>query len=139
MMRYIIENGEGYQVEGKKAYKVSFDLDRKMIINDKEKIDVEGKKTYSYNELVKKLNVDYFNSKEKENLSKDDEVLKLEEEKEILIAKVEELQKQNEELNAKVEELSNQEQPKEPIEGETQEAGTTPLEGFEKLNVKEKK
>lgn len=87
---YIIENGSAYLIDGNKAYKVKFDLNKSMTFDKENAIDVEGHQKYTYDEVLKKLNIDY-------NI-----ILKRQE----LVNKVNESSTVKE-LNAKIEELTN--------------------------------
>lgn len=62
---YLIEEGKAYFVKGDKAYEVSFDLDKKMKIDEEKSIDVKNQPKYSYDVMYRKLNVDYMVEKEK--------------------------------------------------------------------------
>lgn len=77
MMRYVIENGEAYQIREDKGYKVSFNLNREMNVDEEDSIDIKGKPTYSLYEIERKLNVDYNIAQEKAKLLKEAELKEL--------------------------------------------------------------
>ena len=82
---YTIQNGKGYKIEGNKAYGVKFYLDGKVVLVEDDIIDItENQKVYSYNEIIKKLNVKYM--------------------LEQAIQKKDKVSNQNEELNATLQE-----------------------------------
>lgn len=105
---YIIEEGKAYFVKGKKAYAISFGLDKKMKIDEKDSIDVENQPKYSYDVMYRKMNVDYMVEQEKASQGDNAEINALKKENEELIARVKELEalaKEKEALKAEVEEL----------------------------------
>ena len=119
-MNYIIEKGNAYSIKGDKAYKVEFALDGSMKISDKEKdaIDVKGKAKYTYDEVLKKLNVKYMIQKaleEQEMPVRDEKLIEeikaLKEEKEGLDAYIKELEEEI--ANLKAEKLTSEENPEE--------------------------
>ena len=56
---YIIEQGKAYQIEGDVAYQIKFDCNGSMSIDKENEIEVENKTKYSYEEMYRKLNVEY--------------------------------------------------------------------------------
>lgn len=60
-MKFIIKDGEAYLIQGDSAVKVEFDLEKKMNLSKdkKDKIDVEDETKYTYDEVLRKLNVNY--------------------------------------------------------------------------------
>lgn len=57
---FIIENNDAYIIDGNCAKLVQFTIDKEMEISDKDILeDIEGKQKYTYDEVLRKLNVDY--------------------------------------------------------------------------------
>lgn len=96
---YIIEEGRPYIVKGKKAYGVSFGDNGKMVINEEE-IEVSGQKTFSYDEIIRKFNVEYMvqqRKKELEKMADESEELKA------IRAELEEIKSERDALKAELE------------------------------------
>ena len=110
---YIIENGKGYSINGDKAYKIIFDLDGGMKVDEEDFIEVENQKQISYEEMFKKLNIQYMIEQAKIKKSKKENES---EELKQLEAKNEELSRIIEELNEKIKklELENEELKQQP-------------------------
>lgn len=122
MDRYIIENGKAYLVVGKEAYRVSFDKNGKMIANEKEIINVKGKNKYTYDELIRKFNVNLIIKKENAKKKLLDNLDKVSKEK------IDNLQEEVSTLNniilekdKKIEELESLLQSLETVSGENSE------------------
>ncbi len=98
---YIIEQGKAYQIDGDVAYQIKFGCDGSMSIDKENEIEVENKPKYTYEEMYRKLNVEYmieqFSAKKEEEAKYKNLLSQIEE----LKAKVEELTKENKELKAK--------------------------------------
>lgn len=116
---YLIENGKGYSIKDDKAYKVTFGTEGKMKVDENDFIEVENQPKYTYDELIRKLNVAYMleQAKIKANKSQNEseELKALREENEGLNLKIEELKNKIAEL-----ELENEELKKVPEKEETQ-------------------
>ena len=70
---YIIENGVAYLIDNKNAYEIGFDISKKMIINKEKSIKYVGQPIYTYDEILKKLNINYnINAKISEITNKQD-------------------------------------------------------------------
>jgi hypothetical protein len=94
---YLIVNGKGYSINGDKAYKVTFGTEGKMKVDENDFIEVGNQPKYTYDELIRKLNVAYMIEQAKLKASKSQN------ESEELRA----LREENENLNLQVEELKN--------------------------------
>lgn len=57
MKNYLIENGKAYQIEGEKAYEMTFFFDGSIKTDKSKSIDVKGKEKFSFYELERKLNL----------------------------------------------------------------------------------
>lgn len=57
MKNYLIENGKAYQIEGDKAYEMTFFFDGSIKTDKSKSIDVKGKEKFSFYELERKLNL----------------------------------------------------------------------------------
>jgi hypothetical protein len=116
---YLIVNGKGYSIKDDKAYKVTFGTEGKMKVDENDFIEVENQPKYTYDELIRKLNVAYMleQAKLKANKSQNEseELKALREENEGLNLKIEELKNKIAEL-----ELENEELKKVPEKEETQ-------------------
>ena len=133
---YLIVNGKGYSINGDKAYKVTFGTEGKMKVDENDFIEVESQPKFTYDELIKKLNVAYMIEQAKLKASKSqnesEELKALREENENLNLQVEELKNKIAEL-----ELENEELKKIP-NGETQPLGEEkPIEGEEEPKEQE--
>lgn len=107
---YIIENGSAYLIDGNKAYKIKFDLNKNMTFDKENAIDVEGHQKYTYDEVLKKLNIEYnIEIKKQELTDKANESIAIKE----LNAKIAELTKNNDELVKKIAELTKVDESKE--------------------------
>ena len=140
---YIIEEGKAYFVKGKKAYAISFDLDKKMEIDEKDSIDVENQPQYSYDVMYRKMNVDYMVEQEKASQGDNAEINALKKENEALKAEIKKLKALVEEKpSEKEQEPSNEpsEEPNgEPIEEEPKGEEDDSKEESKKLNKEGKK
>ena len=140
---YIIEEGKAYFVKGKKAYAISFDLDKKMSIDEKDNIDVENQPQYSYDVMYKKMNIDYMIEQEKASQGDNAEINALKKENEALKAEIKKLKALVEEKPSEEEqEPSNEpsEEPNgEPIEEEPKGEEDVSEEESKKLNKEGKK
>ena len=140
---YIIEEGKAYFVKGKKAYAISFDLDKKMSIDEEESIDVENQPKYSYDVMYRKMNVDYMVEQEKASQGDNAKINALKKENEALKAEIKELRALVEEKpSEKEQESSNEpsEEPNgEPIEEEPKGEEDVSEEEPKKLNKEGKK
>lgn len=97
---YIIEEGRPYIIKGKEAYGISFGDNGKMVINEKEKIEVSNQKTFSYDEIIRKFNVEYMvqqRKKELEKMADESEELKA------IRAELEEVKSERDALKAELE------------------------------------
>ena len=56
---YIIEEGKPYIVKGDKAYGISFGDNGKIVVNEEQEIELSSQKKLSYEEIVRKFNVEY--------------------------------------------------------------------------------
>ena len=121
MMNYIIKDGNAYIIKGDKAHKVEFALDRSMKISTEKEdiIDVKGEKRYTYDQVLRKLNVEYMIAKalEEQNMPVRDEKLLedikvLQEEKKALEEKVMLLEKELDELKTEDNNENVDEKPK---------------------------
>ena len=56
---YIIEEGKPYIVKGDKAYGISFGDNGKIVVNEEQEIELSNQKTFSYDEIIRKFNVEY--------------------------------------------------------------------------------
>lgn len=120
---YLIENGKGYSINGDKAYKVTFGVEGKMKVDENDFIEVENQPKYTYDELIRKLNVAYMIEQAKLKASKSqnesEELKALREENENLNFQVEELKNKIAELELENEELKKTpEQETQPLEEE---------------------
>lgn len=140
---YIIEEGKAYFVKGKKAYAISFDLDKKMSIDEEESIDVENQPQYSYDIMYKKMNIDYMIEQEKASQGDNAEINALKKENEALKAEIKKLKALVEEKpSEKEQEPSNEpsEEPSgEPVEEEPKGEEDDSKEEPKKLNKEGKK
>jgi hypothetical protein len=146
---YIIEEGRAYFVKGKKAYAISFNLDKKMSIDEEESIDVKNQPKYSYDIMYRKLNIDYMIEQEKASQGDNAKLYALKKENEELTAKVKELKAladENEALKAEIEELKaliekepSKEPNGEPIKEEPKGEEDVSKEEPKKLNKEDKK
>lgn len=102
---YIIEDGKAYQINGEVAYQVKFDGEGKMTVDKEKEIDAKDKQKYSYDEMYRKLNIEYaiemYNNQKRE----DKRI-------QTLNSKIEELTKENQELKLKIKELTEEKSPK---------------------------
>lgn len=133
---YLIENGKGYSINGDKAYKVTFGVEGKMKVDENDFIEVENQPKYTYDELIRKLNVAYIIEQAKLKASKSqnesEELKALREENENLNLQVEELKNRIAELELENEELKKvPEQETQPLEEEK------PTEGEEEPKEQE--
>lgn len=135
---YLIVNGKGYSINGDKAYKVTFGTEGKMKVDENDFIEVENQPRYTYDELIRKLNVAYMieQAKLKANKSQNEseELKALREENEGLNLKIEELKNkiaelelENEELKKVPETQPDEEEKEEPTEPETQPDEAKPI------------
>lgn len=135
---YLIVNGKGYSIKDDKAYKVTFGTEGKMKVDENDFIEVENQPKYTYDELIRKLNVAYMieQAKLKANKSQNEseELKALREENEKLNLQVEELKNkvaelelENEELKKVPETQPDEEEKEEPTEPETQPDEAKPI------------
>lgn len=133
---YLIVNGKGYSINGDKAYKVTFGTEGKMKVDENDFIEVENQPKYTYDELIRKLNVAYMieQAKLKANKSQNEseELKALREENEGLNLKIEELKNKVAEL-----ELENEELKKAPNEEIQPLEEQKPVEGGEEPKEEE--
>lgn len=106
---YLIVNGKGYSIKDDKAYKVTFGVEGKMKVDENDFIEVENQPKYTYDELIRKLNVAYMIEQAKLKASKSqnesEELKALREENENLSLQIEELKNKIAELELENEEL----------------------------------
>ncbi len=135
---YLIENGKGYLIKEDKAYKVTFGLEGKMKVDENDFIEVVNQPKYNYDELTRKLNVEYMleQAKLKANKSQNEseELKALRDENESLNLQVEELKNKIAELELENEELKEvpetqplEEEKEEQTEPETQPDEAKPI------------
>lgn len=144
---YIIEEGKAYFVKGKKAYAISFDLDKKMEIDEKDSIDVENQPQYSYDVMYKKMNIDYMIEQEKASQGDNAEINALKKENEALKAEIKELKALIEKEPSEEEQEPSNEPSEEPngelneevVEGEPKGEEDDSKEESKKLNKEGKK
>ncbi len=126
---YLIVDGKGYQVRGDKAYKVTFGIEGQMKVDENDFIEVDGQRKYTYDELVRRLNVRYMIEQAKLKLEKQknesEEVKALREENEKLVSQIEELKNKIAELELENEELKKVPETQ-PVEGEEKKEDEVP-------------
>lgn len=104
---YIIEEGTPYIVKGDKAYGISFGDNGKTVINEKEEIEYSNQKKFSYDEIVRKFNVEHMIQQRKAQLERQAEES---EELKSLRAELEKVKKERDALKEKLE--TTKEKPK---------------------------
>lgn len=67
---FIIEESKAYLVNGNEAKEVSFGLDGKMNVNDKNTIEVKGQPQFTYDEMYCKLNIAFQIQQAKKDIAK---------------------------------------------------------------------
>lgn len=102
---YIIENGCAYLIRGEEAFRVKFDADANITITE-EAISPLGHIVYTYDEMMRKLNVKYIISMKKQELVGKKALFESEEYLS-LKAENERLTKENNSLKQELEELKN--------------------------------
>lgn len=118
---YLIEEGKAYFIKGDKAYKVSFDLNKNMKIDEEDCIDVKNQPKYTYDVMYRKLNIEYM--VEKQKAEKSDNAI------------INSLKSENEKLKLEIKELKEALN-KKPIE---EQKSKVSIEETKKLNAKERK
>ncbi len=98
---YIIEQGKAYQINGNVAYQVLFDCNGSMKIDKEKEIEIEGKERYSFDEVYKKLNIDYLIEQYSTKKEEEEKYKKYTSQIEELKKEIEKLTKENKELKAK--------------------------------------
>lgn len=96
---YIIEEGKPYIVKGDKAYGISFGDNGKIVVNEEQEIELSNQKKLSYEEIVRKFNVEYMVQQRKKTAERQAE------ESEELKALREELEKVKKERDSLKEQL----------------------------------
>ena len=98
---YIIEQGKAYKIDGEVAYKVKFDSKGIMNVDKEDEIKVEDKRKYTYEEMYRKLNVQFVLEQYAIQQKEDEKYKTLNSRIKELEKEVEELTKENKELKAK--------------------------------------
>lgn len=89
---FIIEDNVPYLIEGENAYKVSFGENGQTKVDKENFVNVKDQHRYTYDETIRKFNVNYLIARKKKEIKDNKEIATLKTENEKLTKKVAELE-----------------------------------------------